>query len=205
MEKFVMDTNFFLNMEIDSGFGKSAKEVIGNFTKLAQKTKQAKTAEFFMPPRIVAELTGFFENEALIKDFLTVITVKSPEVAKIQFPATVFYKLVEEIRERSYRGLRLAEEAVSQSGHKMAGQNNLNKIEFEKTIGEIVKSLREKYRQATRFNFLDSVADLDLIALTAELDGFLVSSDEGVIRWGRIFGVRELSAQIFRLRLMSRA
>lgn len=205
MEKFVIDTNFFLNMEIDSGFGKHSRDVIIGFTNLAKKAKQAKTAEFFMPPRIVEELTGFFENEDFIQDFLTVIAVKSPDISKIQFPAPVFYKLVEEIRERSYRGLRIAEEAVGQGAHKMVGKTDLNKVEFEKTIGEIVKTLREKYRQATRFNFLDSVADLDLITLARELDGFLVSSDEGVIRWGRLFGVKELSPKIFKTRLASLA
>lgn len=201
MDIFVIDTNFFLNMEIESGFGKTSKEVILSFTDLAQKAKQAKTAEFFMPPRIIEELTGFFDNENYVKDFLTVITVKSPDVSNIQFQAQVFYQLVEEIRERSYRGLRIAEEAVNQGAHKMLGKSSLNKIEFEKTIGETVKVLREKYRQATRFNFLDSVADLDLIVLTKELNGFLVSSDEGVVRWGRIFGVRELFPALFKKRL----
>ncbi len=203
MEKFVIDTNFFINLEIKSGFGKNAREVVCSFTEIALSLKQKKKAEFFMPPRIVEELLGFFKNEDFVKDFLKIITIKSPARLDLQFNADVFYTLVDEIRERSYRGLRIAEEAVNHAGHVMAGKTNIDKITFEKTIGESVKILREKYRQATRFNFLDSVADLDLIVLTKEQDAFLVSSDEGVMRWGRQFGVKEIMPHLFKERLVS--
>lgn len=203
MEKFVIDTNFFINLEIKSGFGKNAQEIVSSFTDLAVPLKQQKKAEFFMPPRIIEEFLGFFNNQDFVKDFLKIITIKSPERLKLQFPADVFYTLVDEIRERSYRGLRIAEEAVNSAGHTMMGKINIHKMEFEKTIGESVKTLREKYRQATRFNFLDSVADLDLIVLAKEQEGFLISSDEGVMRWGRKFGVKEIMPQAFKDRLIS--
>lgn len=203
MEKFVIDTNFFINLEIKSGFGKNAQEIVSSFTDLAVPLKQRKKAEFFMPPRIIEEFLGFFNNQDFVKDFIKIITVKSPERLKLQFPADVFYTLVDEIRERSYRGLRIAEEAVNSAGHIMMGKANIHKMEFEKTIGESVKTLREKYRQATRFNFLDSVADLDLIVLAKEQEGFLISSDEGVMRWGRKFGVKEIMPQAFKDRLIS--
>lgn len=196
MENYIIDTNFFFNLEIKSGFGKNSKEIISRFAEMGKKIKAEKKAEFFMPPRIVEEFMTFVDgSEAYVKDFLTVITVKSPHTADIHFPAAVFYQLVDEIRERSYRGLRIAEEAVDQGAQKVIGKNNLSKMEYQKTIGEVVTKLRERYRQATRFNFLDSVADLDLIVLSKEVDGFLVSSDEGVIRWGRLFGIKEIAPQ----------
>ena len=68
-------------------------------------------------------------------------------------------------------------------------------------IGKFIKSFRERYRQATRFGFLDSTTDLDLIVLTKELDGFLVSTDEGVVSWGRVFGVKEISPSALKGRL----
>ena len=68
-------------------------------------------------------------------------------------------------------------------------------------MGEIIKKFRLRYRQATRFGFLDSTADLDLIVLTKEIDGFLVSTDEGVLLWGKTFGVKIMSALGFRRRL----
>jgi RNA ligase partner protein len=203
MEKFVIDTNFFVNLEIKSGFGNNPKAVVSGFTSLAQKLKEEKTAEFFMPPRIVEEFLGFFGKDNLIKDLLSITTIKSPEVSQLQFSAEVFYQLIDEVRERAYRGLRIAEEAVVDGAKKMIGRKEYNKIEFEKRIGSTVKNLRERYRNATRVNFLDSLADLDLIVLTKEIDGFLVSADEGVIRWGRIFGIKEVSPPLFRERLLS--
>ena len=201
MEKFVIDTNFFINLEIKSGFGKTAEEVLVSFTKMGDMLKKKKRAEFFMPPRVVDELAGFFEKKELIRAFLSIVSVKSPHISDIDFPAHVFYQLVEEMRARSYRGLRIAEEGVVLAGKKTTGREFAKKQEFEQAIGEVTKGLRERYRQATRFNFLDSVADLDLIVLSRELDAFLVSSDEGVLRWGRIFGEKELSLTFFKDRL----
>lgn len=202
MEHFILDTNFFFNLEIKSGFGNNPREVIVNFTELARLAKKAKKADFFMPPAILDEFLTFVSvQDAYVKEFLTVVTVKSPHIATINFEASVFYKLVDEIRDRSYKGLRIAEESVDAAGTKVIGQENLTKIEYQKTIGEIITKLRERYRQATRFNFLDSVADLDLIVLAKEVDGILVTSDEGVLRWGRLFGIKELPAAQLKSRL----
>ncbi len=204
MEHIILDTNFFFNLEIKSGFGDSSKEVITNFTQLARQTKTAKRADFFMPPTILEEFLTFVSvQDTYVKEFLTVVTVKSPHIATINFEASIFYKLVDEIRDRSYKGLRIAEESVDAAGTKVMGQAALTKIEYQKTIGEVVGKLRERYRQATRFNFLDSIADLDLIVLAKELDGILVTSDEGVLRWGRLFGIKELPAAQLRSRLMA--
>lgn len=203
MEKYVIDTNFFMNLEIKSGFGINSSEIVVSFAKIAKELKKEKKAEFYMPPRIIDEFLSFFKNEDFVKNFLEVITVKSPDVSQVKFPSSIFYQLVDEIRTRSYKGLRIAEEAVVSSAQKTMGKEILKKPDFERLIGEIIKVLREKYRQATRFNFLDSVADLDLIVLAKEIDGFLVSSDEGVVRWGRIFGVKELFPHVFKQKLYS--
>ncbi len=202
MESFVVDTNFFFNLEIKSGFGDNPKQIIIKFTQLARELKNSKKAEFFMPPRIIEEFQTFVEPSVDYgKDFLSVITVKSPHTASIQFPAAVFYQLIDEIRERSYRGLRIAEESVDSGAQKVMGAGELSKIDYQKKIGETVTKLRERYRQATRFNFLDSVADLDLIVLSKEINAFLVSSDEGVLRWGREFGIKEVEPQALLSRL----
>lgn len=203
MEKFIIDTNFFINLEIKSGFGNNSKAVVDGFTDLAKRLKKENLAEFFMPPRIVEEFFGFFEKDSSVRDFLSVITIKSPDIFQLQFPAKVFYQLVDELRERAYRGLRIAEESVIGGAKKMMGKQGLNKVEFERETGDVIKNLRERYRHATRVNFLDSLADLDLIVLTKEMAGFLVSSDEGVIRWGRIFGIKEVPPSLFRQRLFS--
>jgi predicted DNA-binding protein (UPF0278 family) len=44
---------------------------------------------------------------------------------------------------------------------------------------------------------LDSLGDLDIIMLAKELDGTVVSTDEGVMTWARKFGVKEISPSSF--------
>jgi hypothetical protein len=200
MEKYVLDANLFFNMEAGLGLGQKTEEVVVNMTAIGKKLKESKKGEFLMPPRVVDEFLSFFEdkNQAFIKDFLSTITIKAPEVDKVSFPAAVFYQLVEDIRGRSYRGLAIGEEEIKRAAQTMMGQPAADKKDFEIKTGAFIRSFRERYRHATRFGFLDSIADLDLIVLAKEQQGYLVSSDEGVIRWGRIFGVKETPVAVLR-------
>lgn len=205
MDRYVLDTNLFFNMEPGLGLGKKTEEVVMATTLGIKKLKEKAMAEFYMPPAIVDELLSFFENQeqSFIKEFLAQLTVKSPEVSKVDFSAAVFYKLVADIRERSYKGLTISEEELKRAAQSFVGQPKLDKKDFEIKIGEYVKNLRERYRNATRAGFLDSVADLDLIVLAKELDAYLVSTDEGVVRWGRSFGVKELEASLLGKKLQA--
>lgn len=199
MEKYVLDTNLFFNLETDLGLGKNSREVIINLSKKIKELKKRKMAEFFFPPSIFEEFLGFFENknEVFLKEFLSLITVKAPNYGKIDFSAEVFLKLILDIRQRSYRGLTIAEEEVKKAAMLFNGKEVKDKKEFEITIGAVIKKLRERYRQTTRFGFLDSRADLDLIVLSKEINGFLISNDEGVINWGRVFGIKEMPVFLF--------
>jgi len=203
MDNFVLDTNLFFNMEAGLGFGKKTEEVTINLTKTIKALKKEKKADFFMPPRAIDEYLSFFEDkdQLFIKEFLSAITVKSPDISQVSFPASVFYQLIDDIRHRSYRGLNIAEEEIEAAVKELAGETPSSKKEFQIAIGKFIKGFRERYRQATRAGFLDSVTDLDLIVLAKELDGLLVSTDEGVISWGRIFGVKEMPGAAFRRRL----
>lgn len=203
MNTYIVDTNFFVNMEIKSGFGSTSKDVVQNFVEIARKNIQDGKAQFYISPRIHDELLSFFEGQPFFNQLLSVLTIKSPEIVDVQFNATVFYQLVDEMRDRSYKGLRVAEEAIEQGARKVLSLTDPSKQEYQQALQDPIKHLRERYRQATRFNFLDSVADLDLIVLTKETNGFLVSSDEGVIRWGRVFGIKEIPASTFKEELLS--
>ncbi len=203
MEKFVLDTNLFFNMEAGLGLGKTTKEVIENMTKIIKYGKHQKKAEFFMPPRTVSELLSFFDDkkQSYLQKLLSVITIESPDLSTLSFPATVFYKLVADIRKRSYRGLSIGEEEIVKAGQIMENKKKLSKKEFQISLGPVVKKFRERYRHATRFGFLDSLADLDVITLAKQKQAFLVSSDEGVLSWGRKFGVKEMPVEGFLQRL----
>jgi|SRR3989344_6435224 len=203
MEKYVLDANLFFNMEAGLDLGERTEQVVKKLTETGKKLKENKKAEFYMPPRVVDEFLSFFENkeQPFLKDLLSVVTVKSPDVGKVNLPGQVFYELVADIRQRSYRGLNIGEEEIEKAGKIMSGKNNLSTKDFQIQIGSVIKKFRERYRQATRFGFLDSLADLDLIVLTKELDGSLVSSDEGVIAWGRVFGIKETPVGVWKKKL----
>lgn len=83
----------------------------------------------------------------------------------------------------------------------MLQQQSLDKKDFQIKIGAFIKKFRDRYRNATRYGFLDSVADLDVIVLAKELDGTVVSTDEGVIYWARLFGVREALPDVWKKQL----
>ncbi|MEK7096919.1 MAG: RNA ligase partner protein [Patescibacteria group bacterium] len=203
MESFILDTNLFFNIGAGLGMGKTTEEIVLNLTETIKKLKKNSKAVFYMPPRIVDEFLSFFENkeQEFIKSFLSTVNVQSPNPSAIDFSSQIFYKLIEDIRNRSYRGLNIAEEEISKAGEMTSGKKFESKKDFQIAIGKFIKNFRDRYRNATRTVFLDSVADLDLIVLSKEVDGFLVTSDEGVLSWGRTFGVKEMPASVFQKRL----
>lgn len=196
MEKYILDTNIFFNMEEGTDLGKKTEEVVKNVSLLAKKLKTEKKGEIFMPPRTIDEFLSFFEdkNQPFIKDFLASITIKSPEVNEAKIPNQAFHFLVEDVRQRNLRGLNIAEEEIFNAGKLFIGKENLSQKDFQIQIGMVVKKFRERFRNATRTGFLDSLADLDCIVLAKEQNGTLISTDEGVLKWARMFGVKEMPA-----------
>jgi RNA ligase partner protein len=203
MESFILDTNLFFNIGAGLGMGKNTEEIVVRLTEIIRRLKKNNQAKFYMPPRIVDEFLSFFDNkeQSFIKDFLSAINIQSPNSSELEFSSNVFYKLIEDIRNRSYRGLNIAEEEIVKAGEMTMGKKYESKKDFQITIGKFVKNFRDRYRNATRTGFLDSVADLDLIVLSKEVDGYLVTSDEGVLLWGRTFGIKEMPASVFQKRL----
>lgn len=194
---FVLDTNLFFNMETNSGLGATSKEVMQSIYEYGLKLS-GEYVQFYMPPTIVDEILTFLpQTDESLKKLLSVVQVKSPEISNIKFSAKVFYTLVKDIRERSYRGLVIAEEELTNAVKDMKGKD-LGHIEHQKEVGKHITKLRERYRNATRTKFLDSVADVDLIVLAQELDASVVTSDEGIMAWSRIFGVKETKPQFLK-------
>ena len=193
MDIYILDTNLFFNMQAGLHFGKTTEEVIKYMTLCGHK------ATFFMPPKIVEEFLSFFDDKEqdTIKKLLSVITVKSPVIESFEFPASIFYTLVDDIRNRSYRGLRAGEEEIEHAAQALMNAGPLTKMDFQKKVGLQIKGFRDRYRQATRVGFLDSVADLDIIVLAKETNGTVVSTDEGLLKWARLFGVKEVAPSVF--------
>lgn len=194
VNKFVLDTNLFFNLQSGLNWGSNSHEVIEKFTSNIEKLVKEEKASFYMTPAIQDEMKSFFDNEPdFVTNFLSLITIKSPDVSQITIGATVLKEFVDEARGRAYRGMKVAEEEIDAMAKCMMGSKTLDKIEYQKKVGEVVKKFRDRFRQATRVGFLDSVADFELIVLARELNGALVTADEGLIKWGRKMGIVEIS------------
>lgn len=202
MNSYVLDTNFFFNLQIESGYGTNPRHIIESMTMASEALQRSGKGAFYMPPRIVEEMETFISpTEGYYVRFMASVQVKSPDVSRVEFPGIAFYDLVEEIRHRSYRGLQIGEEEMGLAVKDMISVGELSHIEYQKTIGKHIATLRDRYRNATRVKFLDSVADLDLIILAKELDATVVSADEGVLIWARKFGVKEVSPHVLKAQL----
>lgn len=182
----VLDTSLFVNPEVRESFGRTPTEALEDFLFLAS---QIPHLEFYMPPSIFEELLNFIEPEKISGDLLVVLQQKPPKKYELTCPAFLLYELIEDIRERINKGLRVAEKAVR--GVSKAGEE------------EIIKDLRRKYREALREGIIDSKEDVDLILLARELDALLVTADQGIIKWAEKLGIKWLVSSKFKEYLLS--
>ncbi len=170
--RIVIDTSVFINPDVRKYFGRDPEEAIAEFIKLA---KNLKNLEIYIPSSVFKELMYFIEEKKIPKDFYFFVRIKSPDKYRILCPAIFFYELVEEIRVRVNKGLRVAENAVRATS--------------EKETNDIIKDLRKKYREALREGIIDSKEDVDLLFLALELKAALVTGDQGLIKWADKLGI----------------
>ena len=185
-EAVVLDTSLFVNPDVRDSFGRTPTEAFESFLSLAT---QAYLLDFYMPPSIFEELLNFIEPEKISGDLLVILHQKPPKKYELTCPAFLLYELIEDIRERINKGLRVAEKAVR--GVTKAGEE------------ETIKDLRRKYREALREGIIDSKEDVDLILLARELDALLVTADQGIIKWAEKLGIKWLLPSKFKEYLLS--
>jgi RNA ligase partner protein len=173
MERFILDTSVFTNPDVFRQYAEGAEEAIAAFLDQAHRSE----AEFFMPGSVYTELRGIKNIEALVADFESVVKIRSPRRYSLTIPAEFLYELIEEVRQRMDRGLRLAEEATRQA----IGSTD---------PAHLITRLRERYRETLRRGILDSKEDVDCLLLAYELDGVLVSGDGGLRKWADKVGVK---------------
>jgi RNA ligase partner protein len=180
-DKVVLDTSLFVNPDVRNDFGNSPTEAIKGFVEIAD---QISVLEFYMPSSIVSELMNFVDQKKIPGRFLAIIHQKSPSKHELTCPAFFLYELIEDVRDRINKGLRIAEKAVRNAG----------KIDER----EVIQGMRKNYREALREGIIDSKEDVDLILLAKELDALLVTVDHGAIAWAEKLGVRWLLPNKFK-------
>lgn len=183
--RVVLDTSLFVNPDVRKSLGDTPTEALEAFLFLAA---QIHILEFYMPPSIFEELLHFVESDKIPDDLLLILHQKPPKKHELKVPAFLLYELVEDFRERVNKGLRIAEKSV-------------RSVE-KKKLDETVQNLRRKYRAALREGMLDSKEDVDLIMLAMELDGLLITADQGVIKWAEKLGIKWLFPEKFKEYLM---
>ncbi len=188
MDAFVLDTSVFTNPDVYSQFESSPEGAVENFIHLALHSG----ARFFIPSSAYEELQHILGHEALIPEFEMVVRIRSPRKYNLMIPSEILYELIEEIRYRINKGLRIAEEHTKEAG----------KV-TEESIGKLVGRLREKYREALRQGIIDSKEDVDVLLLAYELDAILVSGDEGLRKWADKVGIKIINPKNFRVVLES--
>ena len=137
-----------------------------------------------MPPSVFNELLNFVDKGKIPGALLAVLHQKSPSIHEMTTPAVFLYELIEDMRNRINKGLRVAEKAVRNSG--------------KSEEREVIQDMRKGFREALREGILDSKEDVDLILLAKELDAVLVTIDQGAIKWADKLGVRWLMPEKFR-------
>lgn len=180
-DRIVLDTSLFVNPDIRLDFGNSPTDAITGFLRLA---RQVPSLEFYMPTSIFAELVHFVNMDSIPDEFLAVIRQKPPDRYGMSCPSLLLYELIDEMRNRVNKGLRIAEKAVRNAGRQ--------------DEREVIQDLRKNYRVALREGIIDSKEDVDLIILARELDGLLVTADQGAILWAEKMGIRWLPPTRFK-------
>lgn len=181
----VLDTSLFVNPDVRVSLGNTPTEALETFLFLAA---QIHILEFYMPPSIFEELLHFIEKDKIPGDLLVILHQKPPKKHELKCPAFLLYELIEDIRERVNKGLRIAEKAVRNSENKKAD--------------EVIQDMRRKYRDALREGIIDSKEDVDLLLLALELDALLITADQGLIKWAEKLGIKWLFPEKFKEYLM---
>ena len=188
MEVFVLDTSVFTNPDVYTQFERDQIGAIENFISLASHSR----AQFYIPTSVYEELNKMVELGSLKPKFELAVRIRSPRRFNLMVPAEFLYEFIEEVRYRINKGLRIAEEHTKEAG-KLS----------EEDVGRLISKLREKYREALRTGIIDSKEDLDVLLLAYELDGILVSGDEGLRNWADKVGIKLIDPRSFRVILES--
>lgn len=183
-ERFVLDTSVFTNPDIYAQFGADSPGAILGFLELVRQT----SVECFMPRSVYDELRLMKNLGKLPPTFEASVRIRSPRKFNLQIPAQIVYELIEEVRKRIDRGQHIAEEYA-----KMVRETG----EIQ-DAGRVINRLRERYREALRQGIIDSREDMDVLLLAYELDGVLVSADEGLRKWADKVGVKILMPENLR-------
>ena len=207
MQVFVLDTTAVTEARLKSKFGTSDLEsIVKRITELIRDSRLELGATFYMTPSTWNELRRFLLGNSVsldtVNELSAWITVKAPDKLTVKLPASVFSEYISDMRKRVYKGLRVAEDMIKKTRRECAGAGD------DECYGEIIRSLRDRYREALRKGIIDSPEDFDTVILALELKGAVVSSDAGIKNMCEHLGIMVIDPEQFveaLKRMLSRA
>lgn len=185
-KQIIIDTSIFVNPDAYCYWGKKPLDSLHTFIIKAQD----KNCELYTPPSIWDEMGHFIDFDKLPANISGYVRKKFPKKYEIPVPGLFLYELVEEMRNRINKGLRIAEKYSQKA------------LENEKEYSELKKSLRGEYRAAMREGILDSRQDVDILLLARELSIPIATADNGLQDWAHrlgleYFDLKELQSYLF--------
>ncbi|GAB6078076.1 RNA ligase partner protein [Hydrogenobaculum acidophilum] len=174
-DNVIIDTSIFTNPNVYKNISLGQPiDAIEAFIGLAHKSNK----KIHMPRTVYIELCKVVDLEPLKSKFESAVIIKSPNRCNININASILFDFVEDVRIRINKGLRIAEELIKDKSQ---------------DIPSAVSKLREKYKEALRQGTLDSKEDVDIILLAMELNGAILSADEGINTWADKLGIRTVN------------
>jgi hypothetical protein len=173
--RVVIDTSVFVNPDTQHVFGKDAEEAIRKFVSISRRS----SLELFMPLSIFRELSVFAPEEAQ-KLLRKEAVVRAPDLYNLQVPAAIFHMFVRELRDRVNKGLNIAEKAIEREN-----------------LPENIRWVRQHYREALRTGIIDSVEDLEVVFLAKEVEGLILTADQGIASMANEIGIEVFMAAEF--------
>lgn len=174
LSRIVLDTSVFTNPDSSMHWGDDRDAAFTRFVAVARALEG--TVQFSMPRTVMEELRTFMGGTLPDSEFELVIDLRSPDRYGQSVPGMLLYDLIDELRGRIDRGLRVAERHVRET--------------HPDFVEDAIRSLRNEYRTVLRAGLLDSTEDMDLLLLSRQLDAALVSSDHAVTAWADKLGIR---------------
>ena len=193
---YVIDTTAITDVRLREFFSvDNLNDVVVKLAPIYMQARLIAGIEIYMSPLALSEMKKFLiangVNPDSLRKLIEWIVPKPSNKHGIRLPASIMIVYIDSVRKNLMKGLRVAEEATRkafQRGLEFC-KERFSQKELGIVLGEVVRWLRERYREATRRGIIDSVEDIDTILLAHELKAVLVTSDEGIKRFAEELGI----------------
>ncbi len=173
--RVVLDTSILSNPESRQYFGEDLPSAIKKICFLVQECG----FELYIPSSVFKELSNFVPAKELT-GLRILAVVRNPDLYNLQVPAAIFHAFIHKLRQRVNKGLQVAEKAIERDN-----------------LPENIHWVRQHYREALRSGILDSTEDLEVVLMAREIQGVILTEDQGICSMGSDLGLEVFNALDF--------